>query len=87
MEDNGYRLTDHRHMTDMVSFALNKEQTRIKGEIKGKHVAIIFDGTTCLGEALAVVVKQVTQDFNIRQHLLLKQYHFGSDCALKAANH
>ena len=55
LEDNGYRLTDHRHMLDMVPFVLNEERTHLRSELQGKYLGAVFDGTTRLGEVLAIV--------------------------------
>ena len=44
-------------------------------EIKGKSVSVIFDGTTRLGEALAIVVRFVSDsdDWKIEQRLIRLQ--------------
>ena len=52
-------------MLDLVPFVLRQEQASIKEEIAGKHVAVIFDGTTCLGEAHAIIVCFIDKDFEI----------------------
>lgn len=41
-------MSDRRHMSDLIPFVLQQEQAKIKGEIEGHHVSIIFDGTTHL---------------------------------------
>jgi hypothetical protein len=43
-------------MHDLIPFVADDEQKRTKQEIEGKDVSVIFDGTTRLGEALAVIV-------------------------------
>ena len=58
-------------MSDLVPFVLKKEQSLIKKEVDGKDVSVIFDGTTHLGEALAVVVQSVSNDWTI-EHCLVK---------------
>lgn len=47
-------------MSDLIPFVLNQQQTLIKEEIEGKYVAVIFDGTTYLGEALGIVLRFVS---------------------------
>ena len=45
LEENGYRLTDPRHMLDLVPFILlNQERTRIRSELQGKYLSVVFDG-------------------------------------------
>ena len=73
LEENGHKLSDRRHMSDLIPFVLKQEQACLRKEIEGKHVAIIFDGTTRLGEVLAVVLRFVTDDFVIQQRLIRLQ--------------
>ena len=73
LEGGAYRLSDRRHMSDLIPFVLRQEQAKIKEEIEGKHVAVIFDGTTYLGEALAIVLRFVSEDFEIKQRLIRLQ--------------
>ena len=49
-----FRLTDRRHMSDLVPYIVTQEKADIKAEILGKPVSVIFDGTTRLGEAMAL---------------------------------
>ena len=46
-----------------------KEQQQIKAELQGKNVSEIFDGTSCLGEALVIVLRFV-DNFTIKQRLV-----------------
>ena len=73
LEENAYRLTDCRNMHDYVPFILKDEENRIRQEIEGKQLSIIFDGTSCLGEALAIVVRFVNDDLSIHQRLVRLQ--------------
>ena len=43
-------------MSDLIPFILTEEKCRLRGEINGRDVAVIFDGTSRLGEALVVVL-------------------------------
>lgn len=50
-------------MRQLIPFLKKEgEKKKIKGEISGTNVAVIFDGTTRLGEALAIVIRFVTAD-------------------------
>ena len=55
LEENGKRLTEPSHMLDFVPFILSEQKAKIKQEIKGQFLSIVFDGTSRLGEVLAVV--------------------------------
>ena len=56
-------------MFKLVSFILT-EQTRINVEITGRDVFVMFDGTTILAEAMAVVVHFVSDEWALEQCLL-----------------
>ena len=60
LEENALRLTDRRHMSDLIPFTLSEELQRIESDISSKYVSVILDGTTRLGEALAIVVSNIT---------------------------
>ena len=73
LEENGYRLTDRRHLFDLLPFILKHEEEQICQEIAGKHVSVIFDGTTHLGEAMAILVRFVSDEWSLEQRLLRVQ--------------
>ena len=55
---------------DMVPFIVAQEQQLLKKEISGKFVSTIFDGTTRLGEAMAIVFRYVDDSRVIQQRLI-----------------
>ena len=55
LEENALQLHEPRHMLDLIPFILDSEKSKIKTDIKDKYVSLIFDGTSRLGEVLAVV--------------------------------
>ena len=61
LEYGGYRLTDSRGMRDLVPFIHSNNETKIKEELLGS-LCHIFDGTTRLGEAFAVVLRFVSEE-------------------------
>jgi hypothetical protein len=69
LQENGYRLTDARHMRDLVPFIHQQEQDNLKTELKGRDLSITFDGTSRLGEVLAVVVRFV-YNWTIQERLV-----------------
>ena len=56
-------------MLDLMPFILEEERSRIKEEIQGKFLSLIFDGTSRLGEVLAIVVCYVV-GWDIQQRLV-----------------
>ena len=69
LEDSRFRLTHSRHMMDLVPFVLQEECSRTRGEVVGKFISVIFDGTTRLGEVLVVVLRYI-QDWEVKQRLV-----------------
>ena len=70
LEESGHRLCDRRYMYDLVPFIVNEEVSRIKDEIQGKSLGIIFDGTTHVCEAFAIVVRFISDSRTIEQRLV-----------------
>ena len=73
LEEGGYHLTSVPNMRQLIPFVRKEEEEMIKGEISGHNVSVIFDGTTRLGEALAIVVRFITADCEIKQRLVRSQ--------------
>ena len=67
LEENAMRLSD------LIPFVLREEQQKIKQEISSEYVSVIFDGTSRLGEALAVVLRFISVDWTIDQRLIRVQ--------------
>ena len=57
----------------MVPLVVAQEQADMKAEIKGRQLSFVFDGTTRLGEALAIVIRFIDSSFLIQQHLIRLQ--------------
>lgn len=49
-------LTVRCHISDLVPFVVVQEQADMKAEIKGRPVSVVFDGTTRLGEVMAIAI-------------------------------
>ena len=73
LEENRYRLSDRRHVSDLVPLVVSQEQADIKNELSGQPVSVIFDGTTRLGEAMAIVLRFIDESFTIQQRLVRLQ--------------
>lgn len=58
---------------DMIPLVLQEEHTRVKGEIQGKPVVVIFDGMTGLGEVLVLVVR-FFDGWAVKQRLVSVQF-------------
>ena len=61
LEYGGYRLTDSGGMCDLVPFIHSNKETKIQEELL-ESLCHIFDDTTRLGEAFAVVLRFVSEE-------------------------
>ena len=57
LEEGVLRLSHSSHLADYIPFILQSEKQAIRKELEGKEVSVVFDGTSRLGEALAIVVR------------------------------
>ena len=46
LEENSFRLSDCRHMSDLIPLLVSQEQADIKEELSGRTISVVFDGTT-----------------------------------------
>ena len=60
-------------MFDLIPFIQKQEVKNIRKEISSKKISVIFDGTTYMGEALAIVVLYVSDNWVIQQKLMRLQ--------------
>lgn len=68
-EENAFALSDSSHLRRLIPFILQDEMSKMKKDISGKNVAIIYDGTTHVCEALVIVLRYVDDDWVIKQHV------------------
>ena len=60
-------------MNDLILLLVSQEQADIREELSGRPISIVFDGTTRLGETMAVVVRYIDTSFNTQQRLVRLQ--------------
>ena len=70
LEEHGYRLTDRRHMSDLVPFILTQEKDKIKKEISDMPILVTFDGMSRLGEVFVIVIRYVDVNWCIQQRMV-----------------
>ena len=61
LEEEAFSLTSSRHLSDLIDIIAKDERKKVKEEIKGRDVSIIFDGTTHVAEALNIILRFVTE--------------------------
>ena len=58
-------------MFDLVPFILKEEEeASLKQELQERPVGVIFDGTTRLGEAMAIILRFVSESWTLEQRLV-----------------
>ena len=70
LERLGTRLADRSTLARMVPLVLSRENGFIKEWIKDKHVSVVFDGSSRLGEALAVMLRFLDDGGSVKQLLV-----------------
>ena len=63
----GYSLTSSTNLRQLITFIHQEELSRIKQEILNQPLSIIFDGTTHVCEAYVVVLRYLTDDWELKQ--------------------
>ena len=74
LEENGPHLAGHRSLIDLIQFVRDQEEKRTLNEIEGEKVSMIFDETTRMGEAMAIIVCFMCHDWKIQQRLIRVQF-------------
>lgn len=70
LEENAFRLSDSSNLRELVPIIHREELVTIQDEIGGKKVSVVFDGTTHVCEALAVILQFVDDQWRIKQRLV-----------------
>ena len=83
LEENNYSLACERGMRDLIPVILKNEEDYVHSIIDGNYLSVIFDGTTRLGEAFAIMIRCVTNGFQIKQLLIKIQMLYLNHCVGK----
>ena len=67
LEEHGYALTSSTYLRQLIPFIHQEELSRIKREIRQWSLSIIFDGTTHVCEAFGIVLRYLTDDWELKQ--------------------
>lgn len=86
LEEGGLRLSHSSHLADYIPPIARSEKQSIRKELEGKYVSVVFDGTSRLGEALAIVVRYCSgSGWTIKQKLVCLSMLAKSLCGEEAA--
>ena len=69
LEEGNRRLSSSTNMRQLVPFILSEEVNKLKQEISGRNVSIIFDGTTHVAEAFILVVRFASDNWELKQRV------------------
>ena len=69
-EDHGYSLSHSSNLSSMIDVINKEEKDKVKREMAGRNVSIIFDGTTHVAEALNIILGFVSDNGKIEQRLV-----------------
>ena len=71
LEKCGYRLTASGYLSETIPLVLVKEKETLKTDISyADEFSVMFDGSSRLGEVLAIVLRYINTKWNIQQRLL-----------------
>ena len=74
LQKYGQRLTSSSNLRQLIPSVLSNEKETLKSELSGvESCSVIFDGSTRLGEALAIVVRFVDNLWKVQQRLVRLQ--------------
>ena len=67
LEEHGYALMSSTNLRQLIPLIHQEELSRIKQEILNQPLSSIFDGTTHVCEAFVVVLRYLTDDWELKQ--------------------
>ena len=69
LEESAFNLSSSQHMRELIPFIHKEQQCEIKREITNRQVAVIYDGTTHVCEAMVVILRYI-DEWVIRQRVV-----------------
>ena len=69
LEEDSPALTSATNLSQLLPFILHNEIEKLKGEVQGRPVSILFDGTTHACEAMVILLRFVDDQWIIQQRV------------------
>ena len=70
LEETSYRLTSSQHLAEMIPIVRQQQAEKIVADIQGKHISVVFDGTTHVCEAMVIIVRFIDNYWCIKQYVV-----------------
>jgi hypothetical protein len=70
LEQAGYALVDRSGLSDYIPLVYQAEIELLISEFEGRYISVIFDGTSRLGDVLAIVFRTITPAFTLLERLV-----------------
>eukprot|EP00112_Aurelia_sp_Birch-Aquarium-sp1_P014586 Seg3162.1 transcript_id=Seg3162.1/GoldUCD/mRNA.D3Y31 product="hypothetical protein" protein_id=Seg3162.1/GoldUCD/D3Y31 len=71
LQKYGHRLTARGHLSEIIPQVMEREKETLKNEIAPHDgFSVVFDGSSRLGEALAIVIRFIDKNWNIQERLV-----------------
>ena len=67
LQENALSLSGSQHLRELIPMILHDEHNKLKQHLSGRQVSVIFDGTTHVAEAMAVVARYIDNQWQIHQ--------------------
>ena len=69
LEEDSTTLTSASNLSKLLPFILHEEMAKLKSEVQGQPISIIFDGTTHVCEAMVIVLRFIDDQWSIQQRV------------------
>ena len=56
LKESSYQLSSSHHLAEIISIIRQQEVEKVRSEVDGKNVDMVFDGTTQVCEAMVIIV-------------------------------
>jgi hypothetical protein len=70
LQESSYRLSSSHHLAEMIPIVRQQEAEKVHSEINGKNVAMVFDGTTHVCEAMVIILRFIDDEWCIKQRVV-----------------
>ena len=69
LEEDSTTLTSASNLSQLLPFILHEEMVKLKSEVQGQPISIIFDGTTHMCVAIVIVLRFIDDQWSIQQRV------------------